>query len=115
MRKLLILSYLLTFLFSLNAQNNGIIEGKVFNSKNNEPIAFATIAVFGTTIGSISDLDGKFLFTGLTPGYVELRVTSVGFEPYVSEPILVTNARKVFIDIPMEEANVQLEEVTIKA
>ncbi|MGC9343207.1 MAG: carboxypeptidase-like regulatory domain-containing protein, partial [Bacteroidales bacterium] len=112
----LIFSALLLFLgISAFAQNNGIIEGRVFNSKNNEPIPFATIAIFGTSIGSISDLDGNFLFTGVEPGYVELRVTSVGFDPYISEPILVTNARKVFIDIPMEEANVQLEEVTVKA
>ena len=106
---------ILSISYNISAQNNGIIEGRIYNSKNNEPIAFATIAVFGTSIGSISDLDGKFIFTGLEPGYVELRVTSVGFEPYVSDPILVTNARKVFIEIPMEEANVQLEEVTIKA
>ncbi|MFW5877727.1 MAG: TonB-dependent receptor [bacterium] len=100
---------------TLSAQNNGIIEGRIYNSKNNEAVAFATIAVFGTNIGSISDLDGKFIFTGLEPGYVELRVTSVGFESYVSDPVLVTNARKVFVEIPLEEANVQLEEVTIKA
>lgn len=113
---ILIISLLLIIPHQISvAQDNGIIEGRVFNSKNNEPLAFATIAIFGTSIGSISDLDGKFLFTGIKPGYVELRVTSVGFDPYVSEPILVTNARKVFIDIPMEEANVQLEEVTVTA
>lgn len=99
----------------LAAQNSGIIEGRVFNAKNNEPVPFATIAVFGTSIGSISDLDGNFIFTGLEPGFVELRVTSVGFEPYISEPVLVTNARKVFVDIAMEEANVALEEVTVTA
>ena len=115
MRRIFSIFILISYLLSTQAQNSGIIEGRVFNEKNNEPISFATIAVFGTSIGSISDLDGNFLFTGLAPGYVELRVTSVGFEPYVSEPILVTNARKVFIDIPMVEANVQLEEVTIKA
>lgn len=114
--KRLILSFLVfTYLLNAEAQDNGIVEGRVFNSKNNEPIEFATIAIYGTSIGSISDLDGKFLFTGIEPGYVELRVTSVGFEPYVSEPVLVTNARKVFVEIPMEEANVQLEEVTVKA
>ena len=93
----------------------GIIEGRVYNAKNNEPVEFATIAIFGTSIGSISDLDGNFLFTGLEPGYVELRVSSVGFETYVSEQIQVTNARKVFLEIPMVEANVELDEVVIKA
>lgn len=106
---------LLFFVLPLSAQNTGSIEGRVFNSKNNEAVGFASIGVFGTSIGSISDLEGKFLFTGLTPGYVELRVSSIGFETYVSEPILVTNARKVFIDIPLQEAQIQLEEVSVKA
>jgi len=99
----------------LFAQDKGVLEGRIFNSKNNQPLEFATIAIFGTNIGSISDLNGKFLFTGLKPGYVEVRATSVGYEAYVSEPILVTNANKVFIDIPMQESKIALEEITVKA
>jgi len=93
----------------------GVIQGRVYNANNNEPLAFATIAIFGTSIGSTSDLDGNFLFTGLEPGYVELRVSSVGFETYISEEIQVTNAKKVFLEVPLVEANVELEEVVIKA
>jgi hypothetical protein len=93
----------------------GVIQGRIYNANNNEPVQFATIAIYGTSIGSISDLDGNFLFTGLEPGYIELRVSSVGFESYVSEAIEVTNARKVFMEIPLAEANVQLEEVVVKA
>ena len=94
---------------------DGIIQGRVYNANNNEPIPFASVAIFGTSIGSISDLDGNFLFTGLEPGYVDLRVSSVGFETYISEEIQVTNAKKVFLEVPLVEANVELEEVVIKA
>lgn len=106
----------LMILLSGNIQaQQGVIQGRIYNAGNNQPVEFATIAVYGTSVGSISDLDGKFLFTGLDPGYVELRVTSVGFEPYVSEAIQVTNAKKVFMEIPLQEANVQLDEVVVKA
>jgi len=108
---ILLMNLQLGFLYS----QQGVIQGRVYNTKNNEPVQFATVAIFGTTIGSISDLDGNFLFTGLEPGYVELRISSVGFETYVSEAIQVTNAKKVFLEIPLAEANVALDEVVIKA
>jgi hypothetical protein len=108
---------LLTLLLSsqLVYSQKGIIEGRVYNAKNNQPVEFASVAIFGTSIGSISDLDGKFLFTGLEPGFVELRVSSVGFESYVSEAIQVTNAGRVFIEIPLEEANYELDEIVVRA
>lgn len=94
---------------------NGKITGRVFDAKNNEPLPFTNIIIWGTTIGSTSDLDGNFTFTGLEPGYVRLAATSVGFEDYVSEDILVTNAKNVYIEIPMTEKTVQLDEVVVKA
>ena len=113
--------YLLLIIFislALNAtaqQSNGIIEGRIYNVSNNEPVPFASVVIWGTTIGSVSDLDGKFLFTGIDPGYVELRISSIGYKAYVSEQILVTNANKVYIDIPLEEITIEIDEITIKA
>ncbi len=111
------ISILLIFglLVNIAYGQNGIIEGRVYNAKNNEPVEFASIAIFGTSIGSISDLDGNFLFTGLEPGFVELRVSSIGFENYVSEAIQVTNSGKVFIEIPLEEANYEIDEIVVRA
>ncbi len=111
----IILSILISMIPFSGIAQQGTIEGRVYNAKNDEPVEFATVAIFGTAIGSISDLDGNFMFTGLEPGYIELRVSSVGFETYVSEAIQVTNAKKVFIEIPLKEANVQLDEVVVKA
>jgi len=114
-KRIRLVLWLLLLPLSISFSQQGIIQGRVYNAKNNEPAQFATVAVYGTSIGSTSDLDGNFIFTGLEPGYIELRVSSVGFETYVSEAIQITNAKKVFIEVPLNEANVELEEVVVKA
>ena len=118
MRSRAIFTIILTIIFLQLLHNQpkkrGIIEGRVFNSKNNEAIEFASIAISETSIGILSDQNGKFIFTELKPGYVELRVSAVGFEPYISEQLLLTNANKLFIDIPLQESVQEIQEVVVK-
>jgi hypothetical protein len=108
---LLLLMYLTS---SAQVTENGEIQGRVYNAKNNEPIPFAAILILGTNTGTVSDAEGKFQFTGLKPGYVELKATTLGYKPYTSESFLVTNARKAFIEIALDESQVTLNEVTVK-
>ncbi|TVQ07760.1 MAG: TonB-dependent receptor [Bacteroidetes bacterium] len=93
----------------------GTIRGRVFNEKNNEPLPFTNLVIFGTNTGSTTDLDGNFLFTGIEPGFVRLQVSAVGFERKVTEEFLVTNARAANIDVGMREIDLQLEEVVVEA
>jgi hypothetical protein len=96
-------------------QNSGVIKGRVYNSKTNEGVPFASIVVWGTTIGAMTDFDGNFLFTGIKPGFVELRVSSIGFKPYISSAVMVTNSNQVNLEIPLEEAEIGIGEVVVKA
>ncbi|OIP82681.1 MAG: hypothetical protein AUK44_07130 [Porphyromonadaceae bacterium CG2_30_38_12] len=93
----------------------GNIKGKVFNAKNNEPIEFANILIQGTQIGSTSDLDGNFIFTGINPGFVRLVVSSVGFETTVSTEIQVQGNQTSFLDIAVPEAAFAIKEVTVRS
>jgi hypothetical protein len=116
MKRLLIL-----FLFSIitfntfSQENNGTIKGRVFDSKNNQGIPFASVAVWGTTTGTMTDSIGNFIFTGLKPGFIELRASCIGYKSYVSEGIMITNSKTVNLDINLEEGEVQINEVVIKA
>ncbi len=92
----------------------GTIKGKVFNSRTNEPIEFANILIQGTTIGSTSDLDGKYIFTGIKPGFYRLVVSFVGFETSISSEIQVQGNQTVFLDIPVQESSVQIKEVVVR-
>jgi hypothetical protein len=97
------------------SQNRGVIQGKVFNSENNEPVPYAAVAVWGTTQGTLTDDNGNFEIENVKPGYIELRVNSVGFEQYASEQLMVTNANKVYIEIKLKELAQALDEVVVKS
>lgn len=109
--------YFIAFLLISNhlIAQSGRIEGRVFNSKNNEPLPFTNLIIYETNIGSTTDLDGKFSFTGVTPGFVRLAVSSVGFESYITEDFQVTNSKVYYIEIGLKEKAIELEKVVIKA
>jgi len=109
------LTILLSIITNIAFGQSGKIEGRVYDERNNEPLPFTNIVIYGTQIGSLSDLDGKFIFTGLQPGFIRLAVSSVGYKLYVTEEIQVTNAKTAFIDIPMQQVAIQTEEVVIAA
>ena len=73
---------------AFSQESGGVIKGRVYNAKNNEAIPFASVVIWGTTIGAMTDFDGNFLFTGVKPGFIEVRVSSVGFKPYISEAVM---------------------------
>ena len=58
----------------------------------------------------------KFLiYRRLKPGFVELRVSSVGFKTYISGAVMVTNSNQVNLEIPLEEDEINIGEVVVKA
>jgi len=95
--------------------NSGVIKGRVYNQVNNEGVPFATVQIWGTTTGAVTDFDGNFIFTGVKPGYIELRASSVGYKPAITQSILVTNSKQVNIEIALEEMLVGIGEVIVKA
>ena len=105
---------ILTFLSLSVFAQKGTIKGKVFNAKTNEPIEFANIIIEGTTIGSTSDLDGNYIFTGIDPGFMRLTVSYVGFETTTSAEIQVQGNQTTFVDIAVPEAAFAIQEVVVR-
>lgn len=98
----------------LQAQT-GVIKGRVFDQRTNEPLPFTNIIIYGTNIGSTSDLDGNFSFFGVEPGFKRLVATQVGYEMFTTEDFLVTNARTTYVEIAMKPVKILLNTVEIKA
>lgn len=101
------------FLSGLTYAQQGMIRGRVFDEQTNESLPFVNLVIDGTNIGSTTDLDGNFLFTGIEPGFVRLRVSAVGYETRVSPEFMVTGSRTANIDIGLRQKSVELEVVEI--
>ncbi|MDA3893298.1 MAG: TonB-dependent receptor [Salinivirgaceae bacterium] len=111
----LIAMLLIAFTWQGLAAQQGSLQGLVINPINNEPVPFANVVIYGTSIGSVTDLDGKYSFFGLEPGFVKVQVSSIGFQTVVSSDIMITNAKTAYLEIGMRESTTNIEEINIKA
>ena len=113
------LSLILLFLSILttaeNSADKGTVKGRVYDANSNEPLPFTNIVIFGTNKGATTDTAGNFTIRDITPGFVKIAASSVGYESFVSEEIMVTNSKVTFIDVPMVKSNIQLDQVVIQA
>lgn len=109
---IILILFILTLSTSVLAQT-GSIKGVVKNKFSNEPIPFATVVIEGTQLGSLTLDDGTFEIKNINPGFVKIAVTSVGFNPYLSEEIRVSNATHTNLSIDLEESTTTLNEVTV--
>jgi outer membrane receptor for ferrienterochelin and colicin len=89
--------------------------GRILDAKNSQPIPFATVVISGTAKSTVTDSEGNFTLENIRPGYIELKVSSIGYKLYISDPVMVTNAKKAMVEIQLEEMQVVLNEVKVTA
>ena len=90
----------------------GRIEGRV-TQKNNEPIPFANVVINGTTIGASTDFNGKFIITGIDPGFYQLKISSVGYKTLITQELQVINNRTTYVEFNLEEQSYNLDQVIV--
>ncbi len=112
--KKLSITILFSLLLSFSWAQNGVVKGTVSDANNNDPIPFANVLIEGTQIGSTTDLDGNFTITGLQPGFINLRVSYVGYQTKISSDVLINNNSVPFIEINLKPRENELEEVVVK-
>jgi Ca-activated chloride channel family protein len=81
---------LLAFTGSGQAGTVGQIKGTITDAANGEPLIGASVVIEGTTLGALTDLDGKYAIPRVEPGAYTLRVTSVGYGPVEITDVVVT-------------------------
>ncbi len=111
----IILNILTLFAISVNILANTVIppiQGEVTNGE--EPIPFATVQLKATTIGTASDLDGKFFMTDIPEGEHILIIQALGHIPKEMKINLNYN-NPLNLKINLEEDVLGLEQVVVTA
>jgi len=103
------------FLVSFVYGQNGFIRGTVFDDGFGESLPGVTIFLEGTTMGTLTDLDGKFSLE-VPPGVYTLRVSYISYETMHIKDLEVKSGEVTLLEnLRLKESSIELNEVTITA
>jgi outer membrane cobalamin receptor len=108
-----ILSFCLVLLVTYGFAQNGTISGTVTDSKSGETVVGANVVIHGTTVGSPTDIDGKFIIPNVKPGTYNLSVTFVTYKAHTIPDVVVESGKITDIKVQMQEDVSELKEVVI--
>jgi len=95
--------------FSIMAQSNYQISGRVIDADTREPLAFVNILIPGTRTGVSTDIDGKFTLQTVIP-VKSIQLTYVGYNPLT---YTIQDNKTDNLLISLRRKTIELNEVVI--
>lgn len=116
MKNLIFTLLLALFAGQLLAQT-GMIKGTVIDQQSEIPIIGATVELLGqeNAVGAITDIDGYFTLDKVPLGRNVIRISYLGYETITLPNIDVTSGKDVVVNISLQEAVNQMDEVVVTA
>ncbi|MCK5847336.1 MAG: TonB-dependent receptor [Bacteroidales bacterium] len=107
------------FSVNLNAQTTftQTIKGVVTDLDSEMPLIGATVVMIGSSpiVGSITDIDGRYIFKSIPIGRHSFKISFIGYEDVYLNEILLESGKEVVMDVAMTENISELETVVIIA
>ena len=100
-------------LLELKASDANII-GHVLDKKTGEHLSYITIALKGTTIGTVTDATGHYFLKNLPEGNFVLEASSVGYKT-ISRNVSLRKGKTLEENFELEEDAVALDGVVVSA
>ena len=90
----------------------GVLSGTINDGEFNDVLPFANILIKGTTKGTTSDFDGKYQID-IEPGTYTVVFSFLGYETREITGVVVTNGQETTLDVTLNPASNQLDEVVV--
>lgn len=95
--------------------SDGRIVGRVVDAASGAGLSDAGIQIVGTTIGTLSVVDGSFTITNVPPGSIALRIRRIGYAPKVITGLFLDSGQTMEQDVSLEQARIQLSTQLVTA
>ena len=100
---------------SVLGQATGKISGRVTDKNTGETLLGLSVKVGGSTNGVMTDVEGRYILSGLKAGKNSVTFSYVGYKSKNITDVEVAEGQVTTLDVVMEEAGEQLAEVVITA
>ena len=99
--------YLLLISGTLVSAQTASLRGHVFNEATGEAVPFSNIVLAGTSLRTVTDLDGFFVLSDVEPGTYSLESTFIGYDTLRTSVTLLQGQVK-YLKLYMAEAAIEL-------
>lgn len=118
MMKSLLFLLLCPFLLTCSAEllfaqsdNSHTISGRIVSAETGEPLNGTHVILSGTTIGTVTDEDGRYELTSVPHGAHRIYVSIIGYENIAKDTLISESTNTM--DFAMKEESLELDELEI--
>lgn len=92
------------------------VHGQLLDAESRQPLAGVVVVLLSNTnISAITNDDGYFTINNVPVGRQSFRFTSVGYEPYIINEVMVISGKELELNAQLRENIRQLEGITVSA
>lgn len=96
------------------AQDRGTVTGRVIDAATQQPMTAVQMSIAGTTLGTVTDQEGRYTIRNVPPGTHEVRATLIGYSEAASS-VEVTPGGSATADFELRQTAVTLEGLVVTA
>ncbi len=99
----------------VTAGTTGILEGKIADKDNKEPLIGVSVAIVGTSMGAATDERGYFQVQNVPAGTYDVRFSNVGYQTMLYHGVVIHPDLRTKLSIELVQTAVQLGEMEVTA
>jgi hypothetical protein len=94
---------------------NGSLRGTITDAKTGEALIGVTVRLENTSLGAITDLDGKYFITNIPPKSYNILASYIGYKTQTKFNIVVRSEGNPDVNFKLEESSTSLGEIVVRS